>query len=217
MVMVQDEASAKFSGMPDSAASTGLADFVLPPQEMALRLVRFVRNPILVPADPAGQPRLVQTTIEKILSLVRIESGIDFVDYKQSMVERRIRRRIGIAQLSDSDSYLEFLESSPAEVAVLCRDLLISVTRFFRDSEVFANLRENIIPAIMERESGRKTLRIWTPGCATGEEAYSIAILFQEIADRRGERWDIKLFAMRWPPFSGHNPVCVSYDGVGEK
>jgi two-component system CheB/CheR fusion protein len=193
-VMVQDEESAKFSGMPDSAGATGLADYVLPPVEMARELLLFIQHPLVAPVKDAA-PKVGETTMQKIVSLVHDRTGIDFTSYKPSTVARRIQRRIGIAQLANPEDYLELLEQSPQEVATLGRDLLINVTRFFRDGEVFDVLRGEILPAILKRAAARKALRIWVPGCATGEEAYSIAILVQQLVTARGEKWDVRIFA----------------------
>src|SRR6184192_2508752 len=126
-----------------------------------------------------------------------------------AMPMRRWTRRIGIAQLANPEEYLEFLEQSPQEVAMLGRDLLINVTRFFRDGEVFDVLRGEILPAILKRAAARKALRIWVPGCATGEEAYSIAMLVQEFVTARGEKWDVKIFA------TDVDKVSIEYAGRG--
>jgi two-component system, chemotaxis family, CheB/CheR fusion protein len=200
-VMVQDEASAKFSGMPESASATGLADFVLPPAEMARELLKFIRHPFVAPAKDAGL-KLGEANLHKILSLIHGQTGIDFTGYKRTTVARRIERRIGIAQLADPDEYLEFLQQSPQEVMALGRDVLINVTRFFRDAEIFAILRDEILPAMLEQAASLKTLRVWVPGCATGEEAYSIAMLVAELLTARDERWDVKIFATDLDKFS---------------
>lgn len=200
-VMVQDEASAKFSGMPDSASATGLADFIRPPAEMARELLKFIRHPFVAPAKDAAL-KLGEPNLHKILSLIHGQTGIDFTGYKRTTVARRIERRIGIAQLADPDDYLEFLRQSPQEVVALGRDVLINVTKFFRDGEVFAILRDEILPATLERAAARKALRIWVPGCATGEEAYSIAMLVEELITARDERWDVKIFASDFDKFS---------------
>src|SRR5947209_3564698 len=193
-VMVQDEGSAKFSAMPDSAGATGLADYVLPPAEMARELLLFIRHPLVAHAKDAAF-KVGETTMQKIVSLIHEQTGIDFTSYKQSTVARRIQRRIGIAQLANPEDYLELLEQSPQEVAMLGRDLLINVTRFFRDGGVFDVLRGEILPALLKHAAARKALRIWVPGCATGEEAYSIAMLVQELVTTCGEKWDVKIFA----------------------
>jgi len=192
--MVQDDGSAKFSGMPDSAGATGLADYTLPPADLARQLLLFIRHPLLAREDGA-EFNVDEATMRKIVSLIRERTGIDFTGYKQSTVVRRIQRRIGIAQLANPENYLEFLQQSPREVAGLGRDLLISVTRFFRDGGVFAALRDEILPTILTRASVRKALRIWVPGCATGEEAYSIAMLVHELLTARNEKWNVKIFA----------------------
>ena len=207
-VMVQDEGSAKFSGMPDSAGATGLADYVLPPAEMARELLLFIRHPLMTHAKGA-EFKVGETTMHKILSLIHGQTGIDFTSYKQSTVVRRIQRRVGIAQLANLDDYLELLQQSPHEVVALARDVLINVTRFFRDREVFAVLRGEILPAILKHAAARKALRIWVPGCATGEEAYSIAMLVQDLVTARGEKWDVKIFATDLDKFS------IEYAGRG--
>src|SRR5438046_4611100 len=207
-VMVQDEGSAKFSAMPDSAGATGLADYVLPPAEMARELLLFIRHPLVAHAKDAAF-KVGETTMQKIVSLIHKQTGIDFTSYKQSTVARRIQRRIGISQLANPEEYLEFLEQSPQEVAMLGRDLLINVTRFFRDGEVFDVLRGEVLPALLKRAATRKALRIWVPGCATGEEAYSIAMLVQEFVTARGEKWDVKIFAR------GVDKVSIGYAGRG--
>jgi two-component system, chemotaxis family, CheB/CheR fusion protein len=193
-VMVQDAASAKFSGLPESAGATGLADYTLPPAELARELLLFIRHPLVAHTKGAGFS-IDETTMHKIISLIRSQSGVDFIGYKQSTVLRRIQRRIGIAQLATPGDYLEFLQQSPEEIVALGRDVLINVTKFFRDREVFTVLRDEILPEMMEQAAARKPLRIWVPGCATGEEAYSIAMLVEELATTRGEKWDVKIFA----------------------
>ena len=193
-VMVQDAASAKFSGFPESAGATGLADYTLPPAELARELLLFIRHP-LVAHTRRTEFSIDETILHKIIDLIREHSGVDFSGYKESTVLRRIQRRIGIAQLASPGDYLEFLQQSPEETSALARDVLINVTRFFRDSEVFALLHDEILPAIMEQAAAGKALRIWVPGCATGEEAYSIAMLLDEVARARDEKWDVKIFA----------------------
>jgi two-component system CheB/CheR fusion protein len=200
-VMVQDDASAKFSGMPDSAGATGLADFTLPPAKMARELLKFISHPFVAAAKGTAL-KLRDTNLREILHLIHGHTGIDFTGYKRTTVARRIERRIGIAQLANPDDYLELLQQSPEEIAALGRDVLINVTRFFRDAEVFDVLRDEILPAILERAAGRKALRIWVPGCATGEEAYSIAMLLEEIITARDEKWDVKIFATDLDKFS---------------
>jgi two-component system CheB/CheR fusion protein len=194
--------------MPDSAGATGLADYVLPPAEMARELLLFIRHPLVAHARGA-EFKVGETTMHKILSLIHGQTGTDFTSYKQSTVVRRIQRRVGIAQLANLDDYLELLQQSPHEVVALARDVLINVTRFFRDREVFAVLRGETLPAILKHAAARKALRIWVPGCATGEEAYSIAMLVQDLVTARGEKWDVKIFATDLDKFS------IEYAGRG--
>ena len=194
LVMIQDEHSAKFSGMPHSAIATGLADYILSAGEMPSALLKFIRHPFL--AQPGGA-RLQPTanTMQKIEELVRARTGVDFSGYKQSTVVRRLERRIGISQVENTEQYLEYLRQTPQEVAAFYNDLLISVTNFFRDRETFNRLREEVIPVMFANASRNGKIRVWVPGCATGEEAYSIAILMQEHAATLGERYEVKIFA----------------------
>jgi two-component system CheB/CheR fusion protein len=194
LVMIQDEGSAKFSGMPHSAIATGLADYILPAGEMPPALLKFIRHPLF--AKPNGpELHLAINIVEKIEELVRARTGLDFSRYKQSTVVRRVERRIGISQVENTEQYLEYLRQTPPEVAALYQDLLISVTRFFRDRESFHRLREEVIPAIFASASKDRTVRVWVPGCATGEEAYSIAILMQEYARTLEKRYEMRIFA----------------------
>lgn len=194
LVMVQEESSAKFSGMPHSAIATGLADFILPASEMPRTLLKFIRHPLFVrPAGAALHPP--ESTMQKILALLRTKTRIDFSAYKQSTVARRLVRRMGISQIKNSDDYLEYLQQSAEEVEAFAKDLLICVTRFFRDREAFEGLRTKVIPALFESAAEEKSIRVWVPGCATGEEAYSIAMLMQMHAATLGEAFDVKIFA----------------------
>ena len=194
LVMVQEESSAKFSGMPHSAIGTGLADFILPASEMPGALLKFIRHPLLV-RSPGAARHPPESAMQKITALLRTKTGLDFSAYKQSTVVRRMVRRMGISQIRDGGHYLEYLQQSPEEVAAFTKDLLICVTRFFRDREVFECLRKRVIPAIFESAAEDRAIRVWVPGCATGEEVYSIAMLLHEHATTLGGTFDVKLFA----------------------
>ena len=192
-IMAQAQETAKFKGMPASAISTGLADYILPPGEMAEALVKFVHHPLI--AQPAGQQfEAMAPFLDKIAALIRSQTRIDFSGYKQNTILRRVERRMGVSQLSGPAEYLAYLQQSPKEVDALQRDLLISVTRFFRNAEAFAALREKAIAELFSRQPAGKPFRVWVPGCATGEEAYSIAMLFHEHALGGGQR-EVKIFA----------------------
>ncbi len=196
MVMVQEESSAKFGGMPGSAIATGLADFVLPPQRMPEALLKFIQHPYVQKApDPAGALNAGENQIEQLIVLLRKETGVDFSFYKPSTILRRIERRMGIAQTIALEDYVSRLSQSPQEVKALYKDLLISVTRFFRDPEAFELLRRKVIPEIFAQASGDQPIRIWVAGCATGEEAYSIAILCAEQMEDSKKHLDVKIFA----------------------
>jgi two-component system CheB/CheR fusion protein len=204
LVMVQAPASAKFDGMPRAAIATGLADAVLPPDQLAARLVDYLRtdpprHELEGLRDASGRraPLAEQhlSALDQVLSVVQSASGIDFREYKPGTLIRRIERRMQVRHCRSFADYLDCLEADPAEVATLRRELLIPVTRFFRDPEAFEILGNEVIPKLVESHVGGEPLRVWVAACATGEEAYSIAILFAE-AFARLQRWpQIKIFA----------------------
>ena len=194
IVMVQSEESARFDGMPRAAISTGLADFVLPPDEMPQRLLSFVRQPY--PPKP-DQPQALlpdEDGLTRIFALLRERTRVDFTHYKPSTVVRRIERRMTMNQLHDLRDYVKFMESYAGEVIALYRELLIGVTNFFRDREVFDELEINHLPRLFERVESRE-VRFWVAGCSTGEEAYTLAMLSREVLERLGKRIDVKIFA----------------------
>jgi two-component system, chemotaxis family, CheB/CheR fusion protein len=179
--------------MPRSAVATGLADFVLPLREIAARLpelIRNRRNPQLdVLSETEGE------AMQRILSHLRVRSGHDFSNYKKSTVRRRIARRMQVQRAATMADYLTILRENAPEAQALFADLLISVTTFFRDSDAFEKLATIVIPRLFEDKGAADTIRAWIPGCATGEEAYSIAILLLEEAGRRDIRCELQVFA----------------------
>jgi two-component system CheB/CheR fusion protein len=193
-VIVQDVDSAQFDGMPRTAADSGLADWVLAPADMprvllehaAARRATPVPGPII---DPPGN-----TSVVEVYRMLQEEYGIDFTHYKPSTVTRRIERRLALARSQDIDEYVRRLKSDRSELDVLYRDLLIEVTRFFRDTEAFRALEERVLPELLRREPREAPLRVWVAGCATGEEAYSLAILLDDLMAKHGER-QVKIFA----------------------
>lgn len=198
LVIVQEPGSAKFDGMPISAYNTGLADMLLPPREMGLNLVKFFQHPSISGDDPILKSSISESddTLLEIFQLLKRQSSINFSQYKASTVARRIERRLGINQLTSLDAYLRLLLDSPRELQTLSRELLIGVTRFFRDDDAFAQLAKNVIPKVFERAMGRKdSIRLWVAGCSSGEEAYSLAILFDEYLLRRKSECTVKIFA----------------------
>lgn len=194
MVIVQSEQSAKFDGMPRSAISTGLADFILDPEEMPDRLLTIVKYPRLTVREGAATVLPEDSELDRIFSLLRDECKVDFTHYKPSTILRRIERRMTINRIATLKEYALFVGTSSNEIQALFHELLIGVTSFFRDAEVFQELQNRWLPDLFGRIDNRE-VRFWTPGCSTGEEAYSLAILCQEVMERMGRRLSVKIFA----------------------
>ncbi|MFW5639678.1 MAG: chemotaxis protein CheB [Thermodesulfobacteriota bacterium] len=196
MVMVQDEESARFNGMPRSAISTGVADYILPPEEMPAELVHFTKHHVPNQGDTSQKSLITdEDTLGNILQLLNQESGVDFSYYKPSTVIRRIERRLQVNQLEKLDEYLRYMRKSPREKFLLYKEILIGVTNFFRDPEAYEKVAKEVIPAIFEDRSSKDPVRVWCAGCSTGEEAYSLAMLFMEYFEAAGKTADIKIFA----------------------
>ena len=195
LVIVQDVESAQFDGMPRTAADSGLADWVLSPSDMPRVLLEHTADRsaaskrVPVSEAPAGN-----ATVVEVYRMLQEEYGIDFTHYKPSTVTRRIERRLALARSADIDEYLRRLKSDRGELDVLYRDLLIEVTRFFRDEQAFQVLESQVLPDLLARQPREAPLRLWVAGCATGEEAYSLAILLEDLMATRGER-PVKIFA----------------------
>lgn len=194
MIMVQSEESARFDGMPRAAISTGLADFILPPEDMPQRLLSFVNHPYVNRGD--GPPPLLsdEDGMTRIFSLLRERTKVDFTFYKPSTVVRRIERRMTVNQVPDLRDYVRLMETHPGEVTTLYRELLIGVTSFFRDREVFEELENVYLPEALDKINGRQ-VRFWVAGCSTGEEAYTLAILTRECLEKISKSLEIKIFA----------------------
>ena len=224
-VFVQEPASAKFDGMPRSAVGTGLADVVAPAPELAQRLAAHLRAPRHVPLRLPGAVPVpsVAEPLEGILELLLAHCGIDFHDYKPTTVLRRIERRMQVQHAASMQAYRERLAASPEEQAALRRELLIPVTRFFRDAEVFEHLAEHVVEPLVAREGPDNTLRVWVACCATGEEAYSIAILFAEAFRRLGRLRPVKIFATDVEQHyldiagAGHYPDTIAAEVSGQR
>ena len=193
MVMVQDEHSAKFDGMPKNAFATGLSDFNLPPEQMPEQLLSFVKHPYATLQAKTIEPN-DDNDLNRIFSILREKCKIDFTFYKQNTVVRRIERRISINQLNDLAEYLAYLQSNQHEVTVLYQELLIGVTSFFRDEYVFDEIREHWLKKVVKLLQGDE-LRIWVTACSTGEEAYSLAMLISEYREYSGHYFRVKIFA----------------------
>ncbi|NQX02409.1 PAS domain-containing protein [bacterium] len=196
MVMAQNPASTEFDGMPRSALGTGLVDYELPPAEMGAQLIAYATHAFGKPPKSATQPApKIESAIKKIYVLLRAQTGHDFSQYKPSTIHRRIERRLAVHQINGIDAYLKFLQQTPGEVEALFRDLLIGVTSFFRDPEAFQMLEDQAIPKLFEHKSPGAVIRVWSPGCSTGEEAYSIAILLVERMEALKQSYTVQVFA----------------------
>ena len=193
IILVQDPDEAEYGSMPRSAIATGLADFVLPVRDIAAKLPELIRNRQAEPSEPLDASD--EEAMQRILSHLRVRSGHDFSNYKKSTIRRRIARRMQVERAATMNDYLAILRDSQREAQALFADLLISVTMFFRDTSTFEKLASLIIPCLFEGRGAGDPIRVWVPGCATGEEAYSIAILLLEEAARREIRSEIQVFA----------------------
>ena len=183
IVMVQDPESAKFDSMPRNAIDSVPMDIVAPPNELLRRLTEFLKHiPILV-SDAAIEIK-DKSSLEKINLLLRTYTGNDFSLYKKNTMYRRIERRMNIHKIDKIASYVSFLNENPKEIEILFKELLIGVTSFFRDAAVWEKIKETIIPAIISKLEPGSILRAWVPGCSTGEEAYSLAIVFKEALEK---------------------------------
>ena len=194
MAMVQQVDSAKYAGMPSSAVATGLADYVLPAAEMPMRLLAYARGPYLAAAPLEQAPAALPEPMQKIFVLLRARSGHDFSSYKSNTILRRIERRMNLHQINEPAHYVRYLQDNPHELDFLFKELLISVTNFFRDPEAFRALEQSALPALLQSCPDDYTFRMWVPGCATGEEVYSLAILMRECLETAKRHCDLQIF-----------------------
>jgi two-component system, chemotaxis family, CheB/CheR fusion protein len=196
MVFVQDANQAKFDGMPKSAVGTGLVDMVLPVEKMAEGILGYVRQPYITVMEKSERVHTsLQNVMERVLLLILDRTGVDFRDYKQSSIRRRIERRMATHQIDSLEDYYRYLEEHAPEAEALNKDFLIGVTRFFRDPEAFEVLSEKVVSELIQKKRQGLALRIWVPGCSTGEEAISIAILLFECMEKLNIRHSVQIFA----------------------
>jgi len=195
MAMVQKEDQAKYDSMPRSAIETGMVDFILPVERMGEQLAQYIRHPYLERPRVPETEETSEDLLQRVFLLIRTQTGHDFSHYKRNTIRRRIARRLAVHQIEDLDHYIKMLQESTEEVDILAREMLITVTNFFRDREAWDSLNETVIRPIVEDRAPRIPLRIWVPGCATGEEAYTVAILFHEQMARDEKRHLLQIFA----------------------
>lgn len=190
ITIAQDESTAKFPSMPHAAINTGHVDLILAPENIGVQLPELIHYPRMI---PGGADEISSTDyFAQIFRLVLDHTGVDFRDYKQSTIRRRIERRMAVNQVHEIADYVEFLRLNPEERVELYKDILISVTAFFRDEKAFKQLKKHF-NTFLERVD--QDIRIWVPGCATGQEAYSIAILLSEFLGKRVSSYNIQIFA----------------------
>ncbi|MEM9213818.1 MAG: chemotaxis protein CheB [Cyanobacteria bacterium P01_F01_bin.150] len=215
VVLVQDPTTAEFDGMPHSAIATGIVDVISSPRALAETTYQFISSPSYWKTfQESQQPQLRPVQLQQIINVLGDYEDIDFTQYKPGTITRRIKRRCLILGIQDLNSYLHLLQKSATERDALRNDLLINVTRFFRDPEAWTALKEQILPPIIEKCNRQNPFRAWVAACSTGEEAYSMAMILQELRDERLAQdnanagtdikpvFDIKIFATDVDPFS---------------
>jgi len=208
ITIAQDPKSAKFDGMPRAAISTGAVDLVLPASLIGAELLRIARHPLLT-RDAAAVGRVARPApdvvdaaqpdehLHRIFLILRNATGVDFTHYKLPTIRRRMQRRMVLHKLTGLEQYVKYLQQNPAEVRALYQDILIHVTRFFRDPDTFVTLDAHVFPQILAARAagGDAPVRVWVPGCATGEEAYSIAIALREHLGEEAGAVPVQVFA----------------------
>ena len=197
LVLSQDEGSAKYDGMPRSAAATGLVDFVLAPQRTCRRNCCSACFPDLAPERITRHPMTSSScpALQHVCAILRSRTGHDFSHYKTNTILRRIDRRMTIHQIERITDYVRYLDESDRESGILFKEILIGVTDFFRDPPAYRALETDILPKFLANRPDGYHARIWVPGCASGEEAYSLAILFHEAIERMRRRIHLQIFA----------------------
>lgn len=197
VTFAQEPASAKYDGMPRSAIGAGSADYVLPPREIASELARLSQHPYVSPSRAGDLPALAPPdggSINMLFQLLRRTTRVDFTHYRKTTILRRIQRRMLVHKFDKFADYVKYLQTNPAEVKALYQDMLIHVTSFFRNPKVFEALKHTVFPQILERKETDPSIRIWVPGCASGEEAYSVAIGLLEFLGSKAPEIPIQLF-----------------------
>ncbi len=195
MTMVQQEEDAEYSGMPRSAIDTGLVDYILPAAKMAESLIQYARHAYLrKPREAEKLDKKNEDYVQKICMLIRAKTGHDFSHYKINTIHRRIERRMAVHKVDSTADYVRLLSENPAEVQALFKDMLILVTSFFRDPDAFKILQKALSDLVDKKAQG-SSFRVWMPGCATGEETYSVAMLIAESMENLNKHLVVQIFA----------------------
>jgi two-component system CheB/CheR fusion protein len=196
VTLAQDEASAKYDGMPRSAVIAGYVDYVLSPSGIAKELARIARHPYVArdPLPHAAEAPAGSAGLNSIFQVLRRATGVDFTHYRQTTISRRIQRRMVVHKIDKIEEYAKFVQGHAGEVKALYQDMLINVTSFFRGPRVFEALKSTVFPAIQKSLSRERGIRIWTPGCASGEETYSVAIALLEFLGDKATQIPIQFF-----------------------
>lgn len=195
IVMVQDPESAKYNGMPRSAIATGLVDLVLTPEKMGEKLIQIIgHRGVIEKQFSSGEEIDLAAALKKMCILLRVATDHDFSQYKQNTIIRRVEKRMQVYNIENISDYVRYLQESKGELKTLFKLLLIGVTRFFRDPEAFGVLARKHLPALFKNRPENSPLRIWVPGCSSGEEAYSIAIVLRECMDAMGRHFPVQIF-----------------------
>lgn len=195
--IVQDPKTAKFDGMPQSAIDAKTADYILAPEKMPAQLLKYLknRNSTIIPAIKSEANTPLDSQLKKIFLLIRNQTGYDFSNYKTNTIVRRIIKRKALNQIDSFEDYIAFLQNNSDEIEKLYKDFLIGVTSFFRDKEVFNSVEKNAIPYLLKKCSEKQEVRVWVCACSTGEEAYSLAILFKEAIEKSKQYIKVTIFA----------------------
>ncbi len=193
-ILVQKPESAQFNGMPNSAISTNLADFILPPNEIAQKIAQFTGKRLKL-QDTRDNTTENEKILHAILSEIQRHSRVDYKKYKTNTLIRRLEKRMNLHNIDSMEGYLSFLKQNENERIAITQEFLIGVTGFFRDKSAFVTLRNTVVPAICRQKTSQDTIRIWIPGCSSGEEVYSLAILFEDYIRNNKPGIDYKIFA----------------------
>jgi len=196
VTFAQDQPTAKFESMPRSAIAAGYADYVLPPKGIARELARLARHPYIA-REHAAEAELApvsDSALSSIFQLLRKSTGVDFTQYRQTTILRRIHRRMVVHKIDKIGDYVRHVQTNPAEIKALYQDMLINVTSFFRNPSLFEALKTEVFAKVLKNGSKEATIRVWTPGCASGEETYSVAIALLEFLGARAAQTSIQIF-----------------------